>query len=145
MNWSTIPVGPSAVLSLRPWWNWCKVTTFSSSAQIIQQLFSADFQSSERYWAIMSDIERYWAILHFTPKAPPNPNSQSPLLLEQFVELHRTIFVHRYGMCVHKSTPVFSESSRVDSIRYGVICIEKSSTIYSMHRENIAIVMHLYI
>ena len=29
-----------------PVWIWCKVTTFSCSAQIIRQLFSADFQSS---------------------------------------------------------------------------------------------------
>ena len=128
-----------------PVWNWCKVTTFSRSAQIIRQLFSADFQSSVRYWAILSDIERYWAILHFTPKASPNPTSSSPLLLEQLAELHRAIFVHRYWTCVHKSTPVLSKSSSVDSIRYGVIYVEISTIIYSMHREKIAIIMHLYI
>ena len=48
-------------------------------------------------------------------------------------------------MCVHKSTPVLSKSSSVDSIRYGVICKEILTTIYSLYRENIAIIMHLYI
>ena len=48
MNWSTIPSVRQPGQSLRPFSNWCKVTTFSRSAQIIQQLFSADFQSSVR-------------------------------------------------------------------------------------------------
>ena len=115
-----------------PVWIWCKVTTFSRSAQIIRQLFSADFQSSVRYWAILSDIERF---LYFTPKASPNPTSSSLLLLEQLAELHRIIFVHRNWTCVHKSTPVLSKSSSVDSIRYGVKCVEILTIIYSMHRE----------
>ena len=53
--------------------------------------------------------------------------------------------MHRYWMYVHKSTPVLYKSSRVDSERYGVKCVEILPTIYSMHRENMAIIMHLYI
>ena len=33
----------------------------------------------------------------------------------------------------------------MDSERYGVECIEILTIIYSMHRKNIAIIMHLYI
>ena len=76
-------------------------------------------------------------------------NSTQHLIIATFIgAVSRTAqgyILHKYWTCVHKSTPVLSKSSRVESIRYGVIYVVILTTIYSLYRKNIAIIMHLYI